>query len=507
MRKIGFASWMLAATMAIVPRAASARDTAAEVAAIQLTTLPSIELAQVTSVFELSDVQPGDWAFSALQRLVEDYGCLEGYPERSFRGDRALTRYEFAAGLNACLDVVIPLVSVDEPDVIRRLYQEFAAELSVLRSRVDGLEADVAELEANQFSTTTRFTGTLNAHLVLPFGDADEGRDRVIAQDPLAAPSALDNRVGGAEADATFDYEASLNLTTSFTGEDRLRINVSATDATAALGNSEFGLNNATLGNEDSARLDEVSYSFPVGDRIHTTLSAQGLTPGDLASSLIQTTADNAVAALGHPEFYFLYPGGDFSAAANIDLTNSLVLDLAYHTDASNENQSARGLFDDYSYMAQLNLLTDGLIDAAVVYLDGDQSTDFAGGTGAVLLESNAIEVAPEYTLAGLVSLDLGRMVISGHYAHSPADGIEGDLDSYAGGITFPGLFGENNELGIYGGISPAINRDPLLIEAYYRLNMNEFFTLTPALIYTDSDADVDDDDNFYGAVRAGFSF
>ena len=115
---------MLAATMAIVPRAASARDTAAEVAAIQLTTLPSIELAQVTSVFELSDVQPGDWAYSDHQRLVEDYGCLEGYPERSFRGERALTRYEVAAGLNACLDVVIPLVSVDEPDVIRQLYQE-----------------------------------------------------------------------------------------------------------------------------------------------------------------------------------------------------------------------------------------------------------------------------------------------------------------------------------------------------------------------------------------------
>ncbi|MGB3292459.1 MAG: hypothetical protein WBB01_05600, partial [Phormidesmis sp.] len=31
-------------------------------------------LAQVTSVSELSDVQPGDWAFTALQRLVEEYG-------------------------------------------------------------------------------------------------------------------------------------------------------------------------------------------------------------------------------------------------------------------------------------------------------------------------------------------------------------------------------------------------------------------------------------------------
>ncbi len=63
-------------------------------------------LAQVTSVSQLSDVQPTDWAFQALQSLVERYGCIAGYPNGTFRGNRALTRYEFAAGLNACLDRV-----------------------------------------------------------------------------------------------------------------------------------------------------------------------------------------------------------------------------------------------------------------------------------------------------------------------------------------------------------------------------------------------------------------
>ncbi|MEL6903005.1 MAG: porin, partial [Cyanobacteria bacterium J06606_4] len=70
-----------------------------------------------------------------------------------------------------------------------------------------------------------------------------------------------------------------------------------------------------------------------------------------------------------------------------------------------------------------------------------------------------------------------------------------------------PGLFGETNELGIYGGVSPAMGRDPLLVEAYYKLDVNEFFTVTPAVIYTDNDSDVGDDSNFYGAVRASFSF
>ena len=34
---------------------------------------------QVTSVSQLSDVQPTDWAYQALSNLVERYGCVAGY--------------------------------------------------------------------------------------------------------------------------------------------------------------------------------------------------------------------------------------------------------------------------------------------------------------------------------------------------------------------------------------------------------------------------------------------
>src|SRR5919199_3901012 len=55
---------------------------------------------QVTNVTQLRDVSPGDWAFEALRSLVERYGCIAGYPDGSYRGNRAMSRYEFAAGLN-----------------------------------------------------------------------------------------------------------------------------------------------------------------------------------------------------------------------------------------------------------------------------------------------------------------------------------------------------------------------------------------------------------------------
>ena len=68
----------------------------------------------------MSDVQPTDWAFQALQSLVERYGCIAGYPDGTYRGNRALTRYEFAAGLNACLDRVNELIATSTTNLVTK---------------------------------------------------------------------------------------------------------------------------------------------------------------------------------------------------------------------------------------------------------------------------------------------------------------------------------------------------------------------------------------------------
>lgn len=485
---------------AIAAEAITTESDAVEPAAAGIVVAEPLQLAQVTSVSELSDVQPGDWAFTALQRLVEEYGCLEGFPDRTYRGNRALTRYEFAAGLNACLDVVIQLIGEgSDLDEIRRLQEEFAAELATIRGRVDTLETDVAELEANQFSTTTKLRGQLDAHLVVPFGDTAAILDDTPGLAPSAAPVATDGTVGGAEADATFEYRARLNFDTSFTGEDRLRIRLQSSDAASSLLNTENGLaNQSSNDGEDSVSLDDVYYSFPVGNRISGIIAANSVVTDDFVTSTIVPFDGPSVADAGGPEFYDLFQGGNsFGAGANIAFSNNLILDLGYATDTGNQNidplnpgTAGGGLFSSYSYIAQLNLLTDGLIDAAITYIDGDQT-----GLGS-----------PEYTIAGLLNLNFGRFQVGGHYAYTPANG-GGDLDSYMGGVAIADLFGVGNEFGVYGGISPSLNRDPLLVEAYYAVAVNEFFTFTPAVIYADNDSGIGDDNNFYGALRATFQF
>ena len=83
---------------------------------------------------QLRDVSPTDWAYEALRSLVDRYGCISGFPNQTYRGSQPLSRYEFAAGLNSCLNQIERLIAssetVSQEDLatINRLSQEFEAE-------------------------------------------------------------------------------------------------------------------------------------------------------------------------------------------------------------------------------------------------------------------------------------------------------------------------------------------------------------------------------------------
>ena len=208
---------------------------------------------QVTSVSQFSDVQPTDWAYQALSNLVERYGCVAGYPNGTFKGKQAMTRFEAAALLNACLDRVTEVT-----DELRRLQKEFAKELAILKGRVDGLEAKVGKLEATQFSTTTKLVGETTWALGgLGFGGDNNG---------IGGGQQGPNSVNGTNANAqtagavTFNYDLRLALNTSFTGKDLLFTRLRAGNFT----NSGFNGTPYTL-----SRLD---VAFPG--------SIQGTTPG-----------------------------------------------------------------------------------------------------------------------------------------------------------------------------------------------------------------------------------
>jgi len=222
---------------------------------------------QVTSINQFSDVRPTDWAFQALSNLIERYGCVAGYPDGTYRGAKAMTRYEAAALLNACLDRISEVT-----DELKRLMKEFEKELAVLRGRVDGLEAKVGELEANQFSTTTKLKGI--ATFVI--GANSFGGDN----------NSLVDKARELQGGTAFNYDVRLIFDTSFTGKDLLRTTLRAGNfADSPFGQPVVGLNSTEVGFQencgtgtdcgDVVAINRLFYQFPIGANFTATIGGR----------------------------------------------------------------------------------------------------------------------------------------------------------------------------------------------------------------------------------------
>ncbi len=253
---------------------------------------------QVTSVSQLTDVKPTDWAFQALQSLVERYGCIVGYPDRTFRGNQAMTRYEFAAGLNACLDRINELIAASTTDLVKaedleavkKLQEEFAAELTPLRGRVDALEARTTILEKQQFSTTTKLSVLSWFNLTGAWSSGDVLYEGVPGADVISrfagardaatgAPIVLTNR----RAQPTVSFLTWLTFNTSFSGKDTLVTQFSAGNGISPANQfASAGFFNAygvpftdqTAGPTNGVAdivIHDLFYTFPIGESIKVT--------------------------------------------------------------------------------------------------------------------------------------------------------------------------------------------------------------------------------------------
>ena len=259
-------------------------------------------LEQITNVNQLKDIAPTNWAYEALRSLVDRYGCISGFPNQTYLGSQPLSRYEFAAGLNSCLNQIERLiassnsVSGEDLNTIQRLNQEFAAELAAIESQVDGLENKVATLEDNQFSTTTKLAGSVWLNITGAAADGDvqvETSDlslpsviRPPGRDPATGEPTVQEVTDNPEI--TFSDLVWLTFESSFTGEDVLttRLAVGNGDSPANVFASAGAYNTFSIpftdqtagvqgeGNSEVV-IHDLSYSFPVGDKFRFVIGPQ----------------------------------------------------------------------------------------------------------------------------------------------------------------------------------------------------------------------------------------
>jgi len=100
-----------------------------------------------TLVLPFTDVPTDHWAYQALLNLAGVYGCVGGYPDGTFGGERSVTRYEFAAGMDACLSVLTGLIQQRQAErqAVGELVQDMERSLEELRQ----LEGSIENLEQN----------------------------------------------------------------------------------------------------------------------------------------------------------------------------------------------------------------------------------------------------------------------------------------------------------------------------------------------------------------------
>jgi hypothetical protein len=505
-------------------------------------------MGQVTSVSQFSDVQPTDWAFQALQSLVERYGCIAGYPNGTYRGNRALTRYEFAAGLNACLDRVNELIATATADLVtkedlatlQRLQEEFSAELATLRGRVDALEARTAKLESQQFSTTTKLVGEAIFALAAPFGD-----ERALPAGSTATPQDIDENV-------IFANRVRLNLYSSFTGSDRLQIRLQARNITqfddGGGGRPNItGTNQTRLGfddtNNNEVELDRLNYEFNlISDAVRVKIDAFGSQPWNNINTFnpdFTSSGTGAISRYGRfsPIYRAASPNGTGAAlTVTLNPKGPITLSGAYQASDAATPEQGRGLFNgSNAYLGQIEFKPSKAINLGFTYVRSYQNNLQSGGVNLFGSEGSLLSIRPfgnaptsanNYSFQAHIrpteKLGIGGWV--GYTTAQAETGADRDAEIFywAANLALRDFGREGNTLGVIFGQPPRVtdldgpgtnntdrgNGSTYHLEGLYKIRLSSNILVTPGVLVIFNPENNDNNDTIYvGTIRTTFSF
>ena len=498
---------------------------------------------QVTSVSQLSDIKPTDWAFQALQSLVERYGCIAGYPNGTFRGNRALSRYEFAAGVNACLDKIRELIGtgnenrVKQEDLVKiqKLQEEFAADIAVLRGRTDLLEARTTELEANQFSPTVKLSGLTIVGI--------QGRSPNRA-DRAPRDGKRDTKDPGTNVNTI--ALSQLYLTAQFSPRSNLFIGLlSQNGSTSPQLTQDVNLA-YDFGGTSSLTLSDLNYRFLVGDKLAVFAGTAGVNmiSGFRGPNRAESAASGPISTFAQRNPILNIGLGQGGAGIDWQFAKRASLQAVYSTTVPGFFVSSNGPTGHNTLGLQLTLTPVDSVDFTVysvndyspngnlVFLAGDSQLTAVNPTTSksASLQTNAVGASLNWRVSSRISL--GGWA---GYTNSRISGKSGSVatTNYMVFVNFPDLFGTGNLGGIYIGQPPKIvssnlptgNNVPDFldtglgrkggqpgttthVEVFYRWQVSNNISITPGVIMIfQPDHTRNSDAITVGVLRTSFSF
>jgi len=495
----------------------------------------SNSLGQVTSVSQFSDVQPSDWAFKALQSLVERYRCVAGSPNGTFRGNRTLTRFEFAAALNACLDSIneilatatAEMVTKQDLGTLQRLQEEYSSELATIRGQVDALEARTGELEANQFSTTTKLSG-----------EAIFSGSQVFGK-PVGSTTDINSTT-------TLSDRVRLSLNSSFTGKDQLQtrlqgVNIIPNSAITGTNMSRLGHDGSATGSNsnNTVTIDKLNYAFNLSDKVRVKIDATG---GELNENVnvfnpdFRSSGTGALSRYGRFSPIYRQAGDGAGITVNVTPNDKLELSAAYFAtgrDSAANPESGSGLFDgSNTIFGQLAFKPNKAINIGLTYAHSYKvgETNFFGDTGSNFANnlSSDDDSRSESNNYGIqVSVQpTAKITLGGWAGYTTASTLVGTPTSaemfyWATTLGVKDFLKEGNTLGFVFGQPPKVTSAKVgtvssspesstsyHIEGLYKIKLSDNILITPgALLIINPENNDKNGKELVGTLRTTFTF
>ena len=375
---------------------------------------------------------------------------------------------------------------------------EVSEDIAKLKSLDVGLEAQQNNFEAGAFSTTTSMDGKA----IFWIGGVD------------GADNLNDSSLGDGKETVGTGYTYTMNLNTSFTGDDNLYVRLKAGE-NAEQWKFKETYHIDTKDTSDALNVDKLWYSFPVGDNItafvgprienyYMYVTPSIYKPGVLKS--FKLGGNSNFGASTDVGFGFKYEtDGGFAIASNIvdkdgDTSKGLLgkastskwdTQIAYTTDRWHLSATRS---DAQNWTSQSYNATS--LGAAMKGSTGD-TTGYAL-RGYWIPEDSGTAI-PEISVGYDIKL-----------ADQAASGAAKEATSYMVGLTWKDMFQADDRIGLAltqplkvtecNGTCSSTEVDPLVWEAYYAFKPNDSMEVRPA-IFGGTDVENSTADDIFGAA------
>ncbi|NJR16682.1 MAG: carbohydrate porin [Calothrix sp. CSU_2_0] len=326
-----------------------------------------------------------------------------------------------------------------------------------------------------------------------------------------------------------FSHRTELNIDSSFTGKDKLRMRLLARNSTRFGRVADTDMANLSFSGDsrNDVEISQFSYQFRPMKKLQVFISTEGGSFTSFANSLNSPISSSAIGHISNfsdqSAIYDL--SGGVGAGIEYRFSDRVSLSLGYMAGDKPNNPQQGIAGGEYGAIAQLTLRPIDKLSLGLTYIRAYNSLDTGKGSefandpfDGAANTANAYGIQTSYrfnqrtTLSGWVGL------IDAESQSSENKGDKAKILTWAATLGLNDIGGEGNLLGLVIGQPPKVietdvdeRKDPntaLHFEAFYRYRINDNMYITPGFyVIINPEHNANNDAIYVGTIRKTFLF